>query len=86
MVIKLTGFIRDPQNGDNVVATIEYDIAGQMQSPIQRDAPMETINGMSLNQIKAYIISQAQIERGDQMWTSIQTKLNPMLNVDLEAP
>jgi hypothetical protein len=85
-VIKLTNFERDPQNPDNVIATIEYDINGVDQAPFNIDAPMATIEPLTIDQIKDFVKGQVATQRGDALWAAVQGKLNPIKNVDLEAP
>lgn len=74
----------DQQNLDNTRVTILYDINGVTQPEFTIDAPMETIISMSLEQIRDFIIARVAEERGTELWTAVQSKLNPYINADLE--
>ena len=85
-MIKMTSYQRDPQNLDNVLATIEYDINGVPQTPFNIDAPMVSVEPMNTDEIKDFIRGKVAKERGDALWTSIDSKLSGIQDEDLEAP
>ena len=46
---------------------------------------METVVDLSLQELKDYIINKVEEKRGTELWSQVQQKLNPYINVDLEA-
>lgn len=84
MTIIPTQIVRDTQNPDNTIITIEYDVNGVMQAPIQMDYDMETLNDDSLQDIKDKIVAYAKVERGDALWSAVQNKVTPYLGNDIE--
>jgi hypothetical protein len=84
-VIKIKSYERDALNPSNVLVTIEYDIDGVIQPTFVIDAPMVTVVNSTLVQLKSYIIDKVEEQRGTQLWGDTQTKLDPWIDVDLEA-
>ena len=83
MTIKLTSFIRDPLNPDNVQATIDYDLDTVMYQFVD-DYAMITVEGMTQAQIIAFIKNKVATQRGDQLWNNVDNKLNAIKGQELE--
>ena len=86
MTVKLTQYERDPQNGDNVLMSIEYDNpkgSGTM-SGVVKDLNMGTMDGMTNPEVRDWILAEVAIERGDELWNQTDNRLNPYLNQELE--
>lgn len=83
MTIKLTSFIRDPLNPSNVQATVDYDLDTVMHQFIS-DYPMTAVDNMTQAQIIAFIKNSVEQQRGDQLWSNVDNKLNAIKNQELE--
>ena len=86
MTVKPTTFERDPQNGDNGIFTIEYDIGGAMQPDAKMDYPMQDIVDDAPATIRDKIMAYIGVLRGDNLWAQASSKVTPYLGTDLEAP
>lgn len=84
MTIIPTQCVRDTTNQDNAIFTIEYDVNGVMQAPITMDYPMVDLDADSLQTIRDNIVAYAKVERGDNLWASVQSKITPYIGQDIE--
>lgn len=84
-MIKIVSFERDMVNLDNARVTISYDISEAVQPDFTIDAPMETIMTASLQEVKDYILGKVAEQRGTELWSAVQARLQPYVGVDLEA-
>lgn len=84
-MIKVTAMVRDGTNPDNAIFTISYDVNGVIQPQVFMDYPMEEVVTDSLNEIKDKVLAFVAVERGDELWGQVQTKIGPFIGTDLEA-
>ena len=84
-MIKIVSFERDMVNLDNTRVTISYDINAVVQPDFIIDAPMTAIMTFTLQEIKDYIIRKVAEQRGTQLWSVVQARLQPYVDMDLEA-
>lgn len=84
MVIKVTQIVRDPNNSDNAILTVEYDINAVLQAPRDMDYPMQDIMAQSAQDIREAINDWVDVQRGDDLWTSVEAKVAPYIGQDIE--
>ena len=83
MTIKLTAFVRDSQNPDNVQATVDYDLDTVMYQ-FTSDYPMTAVENMTQAQIIVFIKNSVEQQRGDQLWNNVDSKLGAIKGQELE--
>jgi len=69
---------------DNVLAEIEYDLGNEIYS-FTVGTKLSQIAAMTVEEIKAYIVSRVQSERAAKLRALVEDKLNALVDVDLEA-
>lgn len=84
MVIIVTQVVRDPNQIDNAIFTVEYDINGVMQAPRNMDYSMEDIMSQTSQQIREAINDWVGVQRGDDLWQSVEQKVTPYIGQDIE--
>jgi len=86
MTIKLVSYQRDPQNGDNIQITVDYDNpygSGTMYQ-FTYDMNMATMDAMSNAQLNDDLKARVAVERGDQLWSNLDNRLSGFVNQELE--
>ena len=84
-MIKVTAINRDGNNSDNSIFTVEYDVNSVVQPLVYMDYAMEDVVTDTPAEIKDKVLAFVATERGDELWSQVETKVTPYLNVDLEA-
>ena len=69
---------------DTVQATVEYDLNNETYSFTVRAALLQIV-AMTVEQIKAYIVGRVQSERAAKLRALVESKLNALIDVDLEV-
>lgn len=82
MVVIVTQIMRDPN--DNAILTVEYDINGVMQAPKDMDYSMQNIMNETPAEIKQNLLDWVAVQRGDDLWASVQAKTAQYIGQDIE--
>lgn len=69
---------------DTVQATIEYDLEGETHS-FTLGAKLSHIHGMTVEELKTYIVGRVQNQRAIRLRELVEAKLSGLIDVDLEA-
>jgi len=83
-MIIVTEINRDGNNPDNSIFTVRYDVSGLEQPLVYMDYPMQDIVIDTAVEIKDKVLAFVAVERGDELWGQVQSKVNPYLGIDLE--
>ena len=68
---------------DNVLATVEYDLNNETYS-FTVGTKLSQVAAMTVEEIKAYIVSRVQSERASKLRVLVEERLNGLIDVELE--
>ena len=68
---------------DNVLATVEYDLNNETYS-FTVGTKLSQVAAMTVEEIKAYIVSRVQSERAAKLRVLVEERLNGLIDVELE--
>jgi len=68
---------------DNVLATVEYDLNNETYS-FTVGTKLSQVAAMTVEEIKAYIVSRVQSERAAKLRMLVEERLNGLIDVELE--
>ena len=68
---------------DNVLATVEYDLNNETYS-FTVGTKLSQVAAMTVEEIKAYIVSRVQSERAAKLRMLVEAKLDALIGVELE--